>query len=80
MAGQILLNTFLWFTIILLVCNVRSEDTCAYIQCKYRVSIDTNKCQFENFTMEQGMFSCIEACDMMPEVRKFCHLKYYLLL
>ena len=40
------------------------------------IGIDKDKCQLGNVTMEQEAYPCIEKCDQMPEVRKFCHLKY----
>ena len=75
-----LLNTLVYLVIILLTCNVKSEDTCMWLRPKYGVSIDTDKCQFENFTMEQGMIYCVENCDHMPELRKFLTLHYYLFI
>ena len=68
MAVLILLIMLVCLAIILLACNIYCEDTCPYIRPKYGISIDIDKCQFENFTMEQGTFSCIEKCDRMSEV------------
>ena len=71
MVAQVVRSGWLYFAIILLVRNVKSENTCTYLRPKYGVGIDTDKCQFENFMTEQVTFSCIEKCDMMPEVRIF---------
>ena len=70
MAGQLLLNILVCVVIILLTRNVKSEDNCPWLRPKYGVGVDTDKCQFENITTEQGTFSCIEKCDQTSEVRK----------
>ena len=37
------------------------KTTAPYIRPKRAVGIDTDKCGFEIFTMQQGTFSCIES-------------------
>ena len=76
MAAQILLKSFQCLIIILLICNVKSEDISSYLRPKRGVAISEEKCQPGNVTTDQGTLQCIEKCHLMQEARKSHHLKH----